>query len=235
MKQAPCQTTEKDSRRPFFLRFGANAVSDFFSTCGCGSNGGDHSGAPVPTTPEGCRQYPMSFEGYRYEWDDDQNAIIGYHIRSNCLARTRTYFSKSDFIEEIEVFGLDLATEYDDIDCMAGGPSFFTTNTFDGSKLIATSYRIDDIDTELYEYTWDVHDQDNRPISGSRKVRFGEYGEVLAVMCDQQPVRRTYFDEKRMILEERFLAEIIYPLQEALHPALKKPGSNLFILHGLFF
>ncbi len=65
--------------------------------------------------------------------------------------------NKSDFINEGEVFGLDLAAEYDDIDCMEGGPSFFTNNTFDGSKLIATSYKIDDVNSELYKYTWEVH------------------------------------------------------------------------------
>lgn len=138
----------------------------FLTVGGCGSNRENNSSVPspvdtdndsTPATLEGCRQYPESFNGYRYEWDDEQNAIIGHNIRYNCLSRTRIYMNKSDFINEGEVFGLDLAAEYDDIDCMEGGPSFFTNNTFDGSKLIATSYKIDDVNSELYKYTWEVH------------------------------------------------------------------------------
>lgn len=193
----------------FFKVFMIALLISSMSVSGCGSNDD-----PGPVTPEVCRKYPRSMEGYRYEWDPNQNAIIGHNISYECLARTRAYANKKNFIAEGEVFGLDFAQKYDDVDCMEGGPSFFTTNTFEGPKLIATSYRIDDIDVELYEYTWEIHDPDNRPISGFRKVLFAEGGEVLDVMCTQQLIIRTYYDEKRMVLEERFSAEIVYPLQD---------------------
>ena len=62
-------------------------------------------------------------------------------------------------------------------------------------------------------YTWEAHDQNNRPIIGSRKVLFDQGRTSLEVMCDQQLIRRTYYDEKKMILEERFLADNIYPIE----------------------